>query len=119
MITKTYSIAVVVKNKDEAKKWYVEKLGFRVVDDDGHWVTVAPKSARSRDVLIHLCESYDENAEEPGGNTGIAFMTDSVEESFKELKAKGVEFSKEPSDEGFGKYAIFKDLYGNEFWLFE
>lgn len=45
------------------------------------------------------------------------FQTDDKERTYRELKAKGVEFSTELTTESFGTYAIFKDLDGNEFWI--
>ena len=35
-------------------RWYSEKLGFRVVDRKGHWISVAPKGNKT---VLHLCES--------------------------------------------------------------
>lgn len=50
------------------------------------------------------------------GNTGIAFSVGDSNKTYKGLKAKGVEFTKQPVDEGFGPYALFEDPDGNEFW---
>lgn len=107
-----YSIAVVVSDAKKAAKWYVEKLGFEVRSQEGHWITVAPKDSQ---VEIHLCEGPPL---EPG-NTGIAFKTDDVRRTYEELTKRGVKFSKPPRNEGWGMYAMFMDEDGNEFWLFE
>ena len=110
MITEIRSIPVIVSDLDEAIPWYQEKLGFEVRESDGHWVTVAPRGWASE---IHLCK-MDEL--EPG-NTGILFLTDNLDDSCRELKEKGVEFTQEPSKKTGGTIAKFKDLNGNIFWL--
>jgi catechol 2,3-dioxygenase-like lactoylglutathione lyase family enzyme len=112
MIKKVYSVAVVVSDGKKARAWYTKKLGFKLVENYDHWITVAPKGSKT---LLHLCESDRLEF----GNTGIGFETDSVDKSYKELSKKGVEFTRKPEDEGWGKSAMFKDLDGNVFWLFE
>lgn len=51
------------------------------------------------------------------GNIGISLATDSLDKTYKVLLEKGVKFIVKPKDEGWSKYAMFKDLDGNEFWL--
>jgi len=107
------SVAVVVSDEKKAKEWYKEKLGFEIQDDMEHWVTVGPRGSQ---VAIHLCRG---ETLEPG-NTGILFYASDVEATCRELKGKGVQFSREFGkaewDENM-KYAMFKDPDGNEFWL--
>ena len=110
MITEIRSIPVIVSDLDEAISWYQEKLGFEVRERDGHWVTVAPEGWASE---IHLCK-MDEL--EPG-NTGILLLADNLEDTCKELKENGVEFTQEPSKKAGGTIAKFKDLSGNVLWL--
>ena len=114
MIKKIYSYAVMVRNENKAVRWYTEKLGFKVVDNYKGWKTVAPKGSKN---VIHLCQVYKGQGLEPG-NQGISLHTDNLDKTYKQLVKKGVAFTKKPSDEGWSKYAIFKDLDGNEFSLF-
>ncbi len=111
MISDMYSIAVVVSDGKKALEWYRDKLGFKVVNGEGHWILVAPKDSGT---AIHLCEA---DQTEPG-NTGIRFSVDDVDATFKELSAKGVEFVHEPEEKYGTRRAVFKDPDGNEFWLF-
>jgi lactoylglutathione lyase len=114
MITGVGSVAVLVKDSKRAAEWYREKLGFEV-SIQGHWVTVKPKGS---EMTLHLCEKCKEwSDDKPGGQTGISFMTNNKEQTYKELETRGVEFSQELTTEWFGTYAIFKDLDGNEFWI--
>ena len=114
MIKNVYSIAVVVADGKKAREWYTKKLGFRVVEDYGHWITVKPKGAKT---LLHLCEQPRSKLEP--GNTGIGFEVDSVDKTYKQLTKKGVKFTKAPNDPGWGKQARFVDSDRNEFVIFE
>jgi predicted enzyme related to lactoylglutathione lyase len=50
-----------------------------------------------------------------GGFSNIMFDTDDIQATFQELKAKGVEFTEDPSKQDWGWWAQFKDPDGNEF----
>jgi lactoylglutathione lyase len=107
------SAAIVVRDGQKAKKWYKEKLGFVVKSDQEHWITMAPRGTRG--FQIHLCETKPLEK----GNTGIMFRVDDLNQTYQELASKGVHFEKKPVDEGWGAYALMKDLDGNVFWLME
>ena len=113
MIKKFMSIAVVVRDKKKAAAWYKTKLGFVIKSNMEHWVTVAPKGTRG--IELHLCKTKPLEK----GNTGIAFQCDDLDKTYKELSRKGVKFPVKPIDEGWGKYAMFSDLDGNTFWLYD
>ena len=115
MLTKVTSVAVLVTNAEKSAEWYRDKLGFEVVSMQGHWVAVKPKDSST---ILHLCAKCNEwGDDKPGGQTGVAFESDKKEETYRELRAKGVEFSQELHTEWFGTYAIFRDPDGNEFWM--
>jgi lactoylglutathione lyase len=113
LITGISSAAIVVRNGQKAKEWYKDKLGFVVKSDQEHWITVAPRGARG--FQLHLCETKPIEK----GNTGVVFRVDNLDKAYKELSSKGVKFEKKPIDEGWGPYALMKDLDGNVFWLME
>ena len=107
------SIGVVVSNSEKAKEWCRDKLGFKVQDEMDHWIVVGPPDSATG---IHLCQI---EPLEPG-NTGILFYADDIEETYQELKRKGVEFTRELGKAEWNEnvvYAMFKDPDGNEFWL--
>ena len=113
MIRKISSMAVVVKDEKKAKEWYHDKLGFEVRSESDHWVTVAPKGTRV--IVLHLCKTRPLEK----GNTGILFTVDNLKRTSAELAKKGVKFTVKPRDDGWGAYAMMKDLDGNVFWLME
>jgi catechol 2,3-dioxygenase-like lactoylglutathione lyase family enzyme len=127
------SVAVLVNDAKISARWYHEKLGFEIVGMEGHTVFVKPKGGGA---LLHLCERCDAwEDDSPGGRTGIwlrcgeiilrrdelsglvlpASDPERVEEAYRELKGKGVEFAEELTTTSWGKYAIFQDPDGNLF----
>jgi catechol 2,3-dioxygenase-like lactoylglutathione lyase family enzyme len=136
MISGVGSIAILAYDASKLAEWYRDTLGFEIVESRGHSVFLRPKG--SNDPLIHLCGNCDDwGLDVPGGRTGIwlhcgpvrmlrdektgRFLPSSdpkeVEETFLELKSKGVEFSEELRTMSWGKYAILKDPEGNELEL--
>ena len=116
MIDGYTDVAVVVSDAQKAKKWYVEKLGFKIVLDKGHAICVSPRM-KEGSLFLHLCG--DGFAPLEPGNTGIGFTADDFDVTCKELKENGVKFSLPPKEDDGYKMAKFLDLDGNEFWLFE
>jgi lactoylglutathione lyase len=133
MITGVGSVAILTKDAKKSAEWYRDKLGFEIVENEGHTVFVRPKGSQ---FILHLCGKCGAwERDYPGGRTGVWFNcgeinmhkdSDSgqlipasdpqeVERTYQELKKKGVEFSEELTTTGWGKYAILKDLDGNEF----
>lgn len=45
----------------------------------------------------------------------VIFVCDNIEHMFHNLTSKGVKFTQEPKNMAWGTYAIFTDIYGNEF----
>ena len=135
MITDLGSIPILVNDAEKALRWYHEKLGFEIVNDKGHWIAARPKNSLT---VLHLCGKCSSwGADTPGGQTGIWFkcgesvqfndestgaviprsQQENVEDTYLELKGRGVEFSTELRDSPLGKYAVLKDLDGNEFYI--
>jgi len=116
MIDGYTDVAVVVSDAQKAKKWYVEKLGFKVVLEKEHAIVVSP-NVKGNSLLLHL--TGDNFAPLEAGNTGIGFTADDFDRTCEELRNNGVRFSMPPKNEGAYKMTKFLDLDGNEFWFFE
>jgi uncharacterized glyoxalase superfamily protein PhnB len=110
LLSKSFSVAVMVSDGKKAAKWYEEKLGFEVSTVVEHWVTANPKGVK--DWKIHLCEG-----DLDPGNTGIGFYSDDVKRTVADLKENGVEFHKDYTKTEWGEFAQFKDPDGNIFWI--
>ena len=127
MIKGIAQVALIVREYNEAKNYYCQKLGFTVAEDTllaggKRWVRLrAPGGAGSELVLTR---AVDERTKARAGNqTGgpvLFFLhTDDFEADFGALQSKGVKFVEQPRDEPYGRVAVFLDLYGNRVDLIE
>lgn len=110
--------SVPVRNQDRALEFYTTKLGFKVITDapfneTQRWIELGMPRADTKLVLF----TADGQETMIGGFMNISFMTDDVEATTNEMKAKGVEFVQDPQEYDWGTAAIFKDVDGNVFAL--
>lgn len=128
MILRLSIVTVVVKDLDEAFKFYTEKLGFeKVTDVKGpmHFLTVAPPKGKDTEILLQVPDPKimgEEMASEVRGQIGktsFIFLVDDCKATIEELRKKGVKIIMEPQTEPYGTQAIIADLYGNSFVLRE
>ena len=115
-------VAVVVRDYDEAIRFYVEVLGFHLVEDtyiaaqDKRWVLVAPPGSTETRVLLARATNAEQSSRignQTGGRVFLFLHTDDCRRDFATFQSRGVTFVREPSDESYGIVAVFKDLYGN------
>ncbi len=128
VITNVSLVTVWCTDQDEAKQFYVEKLGFRETNDtamgDGfRWVTVAhPDHPELEVTLMVPGPPLDDDlavavrrALGKGSMGAVGLATGDCHAAYKELSARGVEFIQPPSDRPYGVEAILRDSSGN--WL--
>jgi catechol 2,3-dioxygenase-like lactoylglutathione lyase family enzyme len=115
-------VALVVGDYDEAIQFYVETLGFRLVEDtyipaqDKRWVLVAPPGSTETQLLLARAVGPEQTSrigDQTGGRVFLFLHTDDVWRDFESYRARGVSFVREPKEEIYGIVAVFKDLYGN------
>jgi hypothetical protein len=108
-------VAVVVSNAKTSARWWTKNLGFATYawGNSGHPIMVAPPGDR---FVLHLCEGF---APLEPGDTGIAFVTDSIEPLVARMTKGSVQFPEPLKKAAWGMSAKFADPDGNIFWLFE
>jgi len=115
-------VALVVREYDEALDFYIDTLGFTLVEDtylpeqDKRWVVVAPPGASESRLLLARAsgaEQVSRIGNQTGGRVFLFLYTDDFWRDFHAYKAKGVVFVREPKEESYGTVAVFKDLYSN------
>ncbi len=94
MIQRLFQIALLVREYDEALRFYVDALGFTVLEDSDRgggkrWVRVAPP------------------------------RVDDLRGDYVELQRRGVRFIESPREELYGSVAVLLDLYGNKIDLIQ
>ena len=119
--------AIFVLDQDEALDFYVGKLGMEVVADVDlgvmRWLTIRVPGEENREVLLEQPGPpvYSEETTEQirdlltKGGTGLAFIltTDDCRATYEALKAKGVEFTDEPTERPYGIDCGLRDPFGN------
>lgn len=132
MIQRQSHTTVLVLDQDDALAFYRDKLGFEVRADmrmEGgfRWLSVGPKGQPDLQLILIAPSAgpmFDaETAEQMRslirkGAFGIGvFETSDCEATYKELKARGVEFMTPPTERFYGIEALVKDNSGNWFSL--
>lgn len=132
MIARLTHTCVYVLDQDRALDFYTNKLGFKLVMDapmgpGARWITVSPPEQPELEInLFPVIEGGMFNKETvktmteliTKGTFGAAvFSCNDIYATYEELKSKGVEFSKAPTEEFYGVEALFKDDSGNWFSL--
>jgi catechol 2,3-dioxygenase-like lactoylglutathione lyase family enzyme len=118
---------LVVRDYDEAIRWYTDVLGFVLLEDtplDGgkRWVRVAPRADAETALLLARAASPDQAArvgDQTGGRVFLFLDTDDFARDHARLVAHGVRIVRGPVVEPYGTVAVFEDLYGNRWDLVE
>jgi catechol 2,3-dioxygenase-like lactoylglutathione lyase family enzyme len=114
-------VTLVVPDYDEAIHFYVDVLGFDLVEDTPisstkRWVLVAPAGADQTCLLLARAvtpEQASRIGDQTGGRVFLFLHTTAFDQDYARLRDAGVVFQEEPRQEPYGKVAVFKDLYGN------
>lgn len=120
-------IALVVKDYDEAIQFYIEKLGFELLEDTKidklkRWVVIAPPGAMECCLLLAKAANEQQLASvgnQTGGRVFLFLFTDDFLRDYNKMLEKGITFVRPPKEEPYGMVAVFEDLYGNMWDLLE
>lgn len=118
MIKAIKFVGVPVSDQQRALDFYTQKLGFRVItdqpfDDEQRWIELGVGRSGAGITLFTPRGQEDRI----GSFTGISFIADDLEATYRELSAKGVTFVQKPEKADWGTAAIFADPDGNQFVL--
>ena len=121
-------VALIVHDYDTAISFFVDVLGFELVEDsrsmttDGRpkrWVVVRPPDAETGLVLARA-DGPEQTAivgKQHAGRVGFFLRVDDFNEYYQRLVAARVQFVREPHEESYGKVAVFLDIAGNRWDL--
>lgn len=90
-------------SQSEALRAFIrDKLGFRATDvGDGWLIFDIPEADMG-------CHPVDEENKPPSGTHSISFYCDDIDKSVTELQSRGVKFTDEITDVGYGLRIHFK-----------
>lgn len=131
MISRLSHSTIYVLDQDKARDFYVNVLGFSVHTDmlmpNGfRWLSVHARGHAENQIVLYGIETADAEMKahlkpllEANKMGAGVFETDDIDSTFRDLKAKGVTFLKEPTHEFYAIEALFLDGCGNWFSLTE
>lgn len=119
------ALAIVVPDYDEAIDFYVNSLGFELLEDTKRsetkrWVRVAPPGAKETCLLLAKAKGPEQEAaigNQTGGRVFLFLETDDFDRDYERYLKAGVEMTEEPRQIEVGKVVVFKDPFGNKWDL--
>jgi catechol 2,3-dioxygenase-like lactoylglutathione lyase family enzyme len=122
--------ALVVEDYDPAITFFVEALGFELVEDtpaqtnDGRlkrWVVVRPPGAQTG-ILLARADGEQQRAaigSQFAGRVGFFLQVEDFDAAHRRMTAAGVRFVEQPRTEPYGRVAVFLDIAGNRWDLLQ
>jgi catechol 2,3-dioxygenase-like lactoylglutathione lyase family enzyme len=121
-------VTMVVADYDEAIRFFVETLGFELVEDSPslsnagkpkRWVVVRPPGAATGILLARADGPVQAAAvgNQVAGRVGFFLRVDDFDASVARMRADGVQFVSEPRTEEYGQVVVFIDVAGNRWDL--
>jgi len=116
------AVSIVVRDYDEALRFYVDTLGFVLIEDTPieaqrkRWVIVAPPGATESRLLLARAVGQEQEGRignQTGGRVFLFLYTDDFWRDYRTYRQRGVVFVRDPKEEIYGTVAVFQDLYGN------
>lgn len=121
-------IALVVRDYDEAIDFYCKKLNFQLLEDtyqpeqDKRWVVITPPGEGGTNLLLAQASSVRQEkfiGDQAGGRVFLFLQTDDFQRDYDAMRASDITFVREPKQEAYGTVAVFEDLYGNLWDLYQ
>ena len=120
-------VTVVVVDYDEAIRFFVDALGFDLIEDiparttDGRtkrWVVVRPPGAVTG-IVLGRADPHQKRVigDQVAGRVGFFLRVDDFDATYARMVAGGVEFVSEPRSEPYGQVVVFVDIAGNRWDL--
>jgi catechol 2,3-dioxygenase-like lactoylglutathione lyase family enzyme len=122
-------VTIVVDDYDQAIAFFVDALGFELVEDSPalttkegrpkRWVVVRPRGAATG-VLLAKADGERQArvvGDQVAGRVGFFLWVDDFDAAHERMTAAGVEFVTSPRSEEYGRVAVFLDVSGNRWDL--
>ncbi|WP_433207059.1 VOC family protein [Dactylosporangium sp. CS-047395] len=122
-------VTIVVDAYDPAIAFFVEVLGFELVEDSPsvtsvgarakRWVVVRPPGAQTGILLAQADGERQRQGvgEQAAGRVGFFLRVDDFDAAFAKLKEHHVVIEGSPRVEEYGRIVVFRDISGNRWDL--
>ena len=122
-------VSLIVEEYDPAIRFFVDVLGFELVEDSPatsthtgqakRWVVVRPLGAATG-ILLARADGEAQRAaigDQFAGRVGLFLRVEDFDGALAKLRAANVEIVTEPRSEPYGRVCVFRDLAGNRWDL--
>jgi len=122
-------VSLIVEEYDPAIRFFVDVLGFELVEDSPatsthtgqakRWVVVRPPGAATGILLARADGDVQRAAigDQFAGRVGLFLRVEDFDGAMAKLRAANVEIVTEPRSEPYGRVCVFRDLAGNRWDL--
>ncbi len=119
-------VTLMVADQEEAKRYFVESLQFKVLEDTAigcgkRLVIVGPADGGCR-LVLRAATTPNQRARvgnHTGGPVAFYLFTNDFVTRYQRMVEAGVHFLEAPRTETYGIVAMFEDLYANRWDLIE
>ena len=122
-------VSLIVDDYDDAIAFFVDVLGFELIEDSPaltsragrpkRWVVVRPPGAVTALLLAKADGEREAHAvgDQFAGRVGLFLRVEDFESAYARMLEAGVELVGEPRQEPYGRVAVFLDIAGNRWDL--
>ncbi|KAF0821126.1 MULTISPECIES: VOC family protein [unclassified Cytobacillus] len=123
MINKIGKVTVYVEDQEQAKDFWLNKMGFvlkleQPMGPNASWIEVGPSDDEFTTLVLYSKAAMEQQNPSAVAHPSILFSTNDIESAYEQMKQNGVEVEdmlKMP----FGTMFTFKDQDGNSYLLRE
>lgn len=123
MINKIRKITVYVQDQEQAKDFWINKVGFvlrleQPMGPNASWIEVGPSEDEFTTLVLYSKSAMEQHKPSAVAHPSILFSTTDIESAYEKMKQNGVvveEMLRMP----FGTMFTFKDQDGNDYLLRE
>jgi catechol 2,3-dioxygenase-like lactoylglutathione lyase family enzyme len=122
-------VSVIIEDYDAAIAFFVDALGFQLIEDSPalstvtgeakRWVVVRPPGAASGLLLARADGERQAQAvgDQFAGRVGLFLRVDDFDGQYQRMRDAGVEFVGQPRAEPYRRVVVFLDIAGNRWDL--
>ncbi|RXT02336.1 VOC family protein [Ammoniphilus sp. CFH 90114] len=123
MINKIGKVTVYVQDQEQAKDFWLNKIGFvlkfeQPMGPNASWIEVGPSEDEFTTLVLYSQSLMEQQKPSAVAHPSILFSTTDIESAYNKMKQKEVEVG-EMMKMPFGTMFTFKDQDGHEYLLRE
>jgi lactoylglutathione lyase len=123
MINKIGKVTVYVQDQEQAKDFWVNKMGFvlkmeQPMGPNAKWIEVGPSEEEFTTLVLYSKSVMEQQKPSAVAHPSVLFSTTDIESVYEKMKQNGVEVD-DMLRMPFGTMFSFKDQDGNDYLLRE